>query len=436
MHIMSQRSTLADIARDTVSELYLSLTSGNADQRDFSESPPYFGVNLNRCLGMNVNNNERKCFASFIIHFMKTCLITGSKEAEERGHIMVQLAKANKCAFENYLSLYGKESSKNIGLRNGFISVFRSQKGAANALKEGKDFGVEMKQLSMTEAVEIEPKLANLPIQNMHFVHRIQDQTADCAEFIRTMINSFYEDPDITYANGNMAVKRVSKLKRDRSKKKESIHRFKVELSDGSSDEFDYVVLAAGVYTPLFAHQLGNSLASVVPVYPLRGYSLTAFVNKKSESPYLQTGLSFDGMYCSSVSPHIVRLAGFGELAGFPDYSKSSCSKVGPMVLEKYAKAAFGSDLVKDVKGTTLPCYRPMSPDDFPIVGGTAKMPRVYFHTGHGTLGWTMAMATAHCLAQDICDDILGIQDRDDFVLPDGTSLDRSTLSPDRFSFI
>ena len=48
------------------------------------------------------------------------------------------------------------------------------------------------------------------------------------------------------------------------------------------------------------------------------------------------------------------------------------------MVLENIARATFGSDLVKEVKGTTLPCYRPMSPDDFPIVGGTAKMPRVY----------------------------------------------------------
>ena len=433
MHIMSQRSTLVEIFKDTMQEAYLSLTAGSVNNRDFSSIPPYFGVDLNRCLGWHATWEERRCFVTFLFHFMKTSLLTGEKEAKEKGKLMVQLAKANRTALRNYLLICDEDRSNKIGLQEGFISVHRTEDKARYAQQEAEEFGEEAVVLSRSEAIAMEPKIASLPFKEAYFVLRKHDQTADCAEFIRGMIKSFQEDVDVTYDKTNGAVRDISLIKAESD---ESMHRFKVETSNGTTNEYDYVVLAAGVYSPLFASKISWSAGQYCPIFPLRGYSLTIFTKPNPDKPTFMKGMTFDKMYCSSVSPNMVRLAGFGEMAGFPNYDKKSCSHAGPMVLEKYGNRIFGEDAAKEIEGSALPCYRPMSPDDIPIVGVSKDVPRLFFHCGHGTLGWTLSLATAHCLAQDVCDDILGVEDRDEFVLPDGSLVNRMALSPERFSIL
>jgi D-amino-acid dehydrogenase len=44
---------------------------------------------------------------------------------------------------------------------------------------------------------------------------------------------------------------------------------------------------------------------------------------------------------------------------------------------------------------------RPMMPDMLPRVG-RGKAPNVFYNTGHGHLGWTLAAATAEMVSQDI----------------------------------
>ena len=82
----------------------------------------------------------------------------------------------------------------------------------------------------------------------------------------------------------------------------------------------------------------------------------------------------------------MVRLTGFGEIAGFPDGGIDVCRKVGPMVLDKYANYIFGKDAVSDIDSATLPCFRPMSPDDVPLVGSIRAVSGLFIHSGHGTL--------------------------------------------------
>jgi len=40
-------------------------------------------------------------------------------------------------------------------------------------------------------------------------------------------------------------------------------------------------------------------------------------------------------------------------------------------------------------------CLRPMTPDMMPIVQQSKINPKVFYHTGHGHLGWTLSPATA-----------------------------------------
>jgi len=125
----------------------------------------------------------------------------------------------------------------------------------------------------------------------------------------------------------------------------------------------------------------------------------------------------------------MARFAGFGELVGYREKTKDVPSHA-PKVLGRYAKALFPeSDATEE---HALQCFRPMSPDDIPLVGNVGSIPGLYLHTGHGTLGWTLCLATAECVAQAISDDLAGRED-DMYKLPGSIEIQRAKLSPDRF---
>jgi D-amino-acid dehydrogenase len=47
---------------------------------------------------------------------------------------------------------------------------------------------------------------------------------------------------------------------------------------------------------------------------------------------------------------------------------------------------------------TSWACLRPMTPNMMPIVKRSKKNSKVYYHTGHGHLGWTLSPVTAKML--------------------------------------
>jgi glycine/D-amino acid oxidase-like deaminating enzyme len=110
-----------------------------------------------------------------------------------------------------------------------------------------------------------------------------------------------------------------------------------------------------------------------------------------------------------------------------------------PEILIQYAQALLPGQVEQDTIQIQS-CFRPLSPDDIPIVGKVSKVPGLFLHTGHGTLGWTLSLATAECLGQSVEDEIRSEMDpfyvaknSSSFLLPDGSHIHRSFLSPDRY---
>lgn len=211
---------------------------------------------------------------------------------------------------------------------------------------------------------------------------------------------------------------------------KDGLNVFQVTSADGTQREFDFLILASGTQTPLLAAKLGGGASC--PTYPLRGYSLTVFVPESVQSSnLLNQPFSVDSMYCSSVSSRMLRFAGFGELVGYRDKAVNVPS-LGPRVLARYATEVCPEANVSETDA--LQCFRPISPDDLPLVGEVSSVPGLWLHTGHGTLGWTLSLATADCIAQAVADRIeANGSPLNTFTLPDGTTLGRDILSPDRF---
>ncbi|WP_407519085.1 D-amino acid dehydrogenase [Methylobacterium oryzisoli] len=161
-----------------------------------------------------------------------------------------------------------------------------------------------------------------------------------------------------------------------------------VETGTGEVLQADAYVAAMGSYTPALLRPLGLAL----PVYPVKGYSLTLPVTDEAAAP-VSTVMDETFKVAITRLGDRIRVGGTAELAGFSQTLR------GPRraTLERSLADLFpdGGDAARASFWTGL---RPMTPDGTPVVGATAY-PNLYTNTGHGTLGWTMACGSGRMLA-------------------------------------
>ncbi|OOR90891.1 D-amino acid dehydrogenase [Moraxella bovis] len=167
-------------------------------------------------------------------------------------------------------------------------------------------------------------------------------------------------------------------------------------VAGGETLTADGFVLALGSYSRVMAKDLGLDL----PVYPVKGYSLTVPIVDETKAP---VSTVLDETYKIAITrfDNRIRVGGMAELSGF----NLSLNPARRETLEMVTKSLFdGGDLPKAQFWTGL---RPMTPDGTPIIGATAtKFDNLFINTGHGTLGWTMACGSGKLL----CDIITGKQ--------------------------
>lgn len=150
----------------------------------------------------------------------------------------------------------------------------------------------------------------------------------------------------------------------------------------------DAFVLALGSYSPLLLRELGMR----IPVYPVKGYSITVPIADTSGAP---ESTVMDETYKVAITRlgDRIRVGGTAEIAGY-DLTLRSARRA---TLEHSVTDLFprGGDVAKAEFWTGL---RPMTPDGTPVVGPT-PYGNLFLNTGHGTLGWTMACGSGRLLA-------------------------------------
>jgi D-amino-acid dehydrogenase len=148
----------------------------------------------------------------------------------------------------------------------------------------------------------------------------------------------------------------------------------------------DRYVLAMGSYS----RQLLLSSGLDIPVYPVKGYSLTIPIQDEALAP-VSTVLDETYKIALTRFDNRIRVGGMAELSGLT----RRCAQ-RRATLEMVTRQLFpGGDLSRAEFWTGL---RPMTPDSTPIVGRTPHR-NLYLNTGHGTLGWTMACGSGQLLA-------------------------------------
>ena len=156
------------------------------------------------------------------------------------------------------------------------------------------------------------------------------------------------------------------------------------------TEDFDAVVISAGVGSVKLAKHFGDTL----PIYPVKGYSITITVKPEQMKYVPKVSLLDDqAKIVTSTLGNRFRIAGTAELAG-ENYDIRR-DRIEPLL--NWVRDNFPN--VDASNYSSWACLRPMTPNMMPIVK-KSKLHNVYYHTGHGHLGWTISPATAQELVR------------------------------------
>ena len=261
----------------------------------------------------------------------------------------------------------------------GTLQLFRTQKqldGAHTDTEVLRQSGVAYELLDPAGCTRYEPALARVPGKYVGGLLLPNDETGDCFKFTQGLAR-LAEGLGVRFRYG-VRIERLTT---------EGDHVTGVVTDQGTltSDAF---VMALGSYSPQLLRQIGIH----VPVYPVKGYSITVPITDASGAP---ESTVMDETYKVAITRlgDRIRVGGTAEIAGY-DLRLHQARRD---TLEHSVTDLFpdGGDIAKASFWCGL---RPMTPDGTPVIGPTPYR-NLFLNTGHGTLGWTMACGSGRVLA-------------------------------------
>ncbi|HEI8827949.1 TPA: D-amino acid dehydrogenase [Klebsiella pneumoniae] len=264
------------------------------------------------------------------------------------------------------------------GRQGGTLQLFRTAKQYENATRDIavlEDAGVPYQLLEAKRLAEVEPALAEVSHKLTGGLRLPNDETGDCQLFT-TRLAAMAEQAGVTF-RFNTAVDAL-------------LHEGDRIAGVKCGDEIikgDAYVMAFGSYSTAMLKGLVD-----IPVYPLKGYSLTIPIAQEDGAP---VSTILDETYKIAITrfDQRIRVGGMAEIVGF----NKALLQPRRETLEMVVRDLFprGGHVEQATFWTGL---RPMTPDGTPVVGRTAYK-NLWLNTGHGTLGWTMACGSGQLIS-------------------------------------
>ncbi|HWW49995.1 MAG TPA: D-amino acid dehydrogenase [Xanthobacteraceae bacterium] len=292
---------------------------------------------------------------------------------------MVRLAEYSRDVLRDLRATTGIAYDERM---QGTLQLFRTQAqldGAATDIEVLKSYGVPFELLDVDGCIRAEPALARVRDKFKGGLRLPNDETGDCQMFTERL-KALAAEKGVAF-HYNTSIHSLT-FHADRIAA--------VETDKGPFSANAYVV-ALGSYSPLLLDPLGIN----IPVYPVKGYSITVPITDHAGAP---ESTVMDETYKVAITRlgERIRVGGTAELAGY-DLSLHAGRRA---TLEHSVRDLFGSG--GDIARSTFWCgLRPMTPDGPPVIGAT-KFRNLFLNTGHGTLGWTMACGSARVLADQL----------------------------------
>lgn len=308
----------------------------------------------------------------WMVQMLRNC--TAERYAVNKGR-MVRLAEYSRDCLQ---ALRADTGIQYEGRTGGTLQLFRTQQqldGAAKDIAVLQEANVPFELLSPAELKHAEPALAAVSHKLTGGLRLPGDETGDCQLFTTRLaalaeslgVKFRYNTPidALAIAGGKIA-----------------------GVQCGSETvRADAYVVALGSYSTNFISNLMK-----IPVYPLKGYSITAPIVDEAAAP---VSTVLDETYKIAITrfDQRIRVGGMAEIVGFDKTLRAARRETLEMCVNDLFPG--GGDTSKATFWTGL---RPMTPDGTPIVGRT-PVSNLFLNTGHGTLGWTMSCGSGQLLA-------------------------------------
>jgi D-amino-acid dehydrogenase len=266
------------------------------------------------------------------------------------------------------------------GREQGTLQLFRDEKSMKGSKADQDilaEFDSPFEVLDRDGCVAVEPALGRVREKFVGGLRLTADRTGDCRMFTIALAEKAAE-LGVEFRYGQ-TVKRIVTA----GDKVEGI-----ETDPAGMETGDAYVCAMGSFAPMVLKPVGINL----PIYPVKGYSVTLPVTDDAGAPQSTIMDETHKVAITRLGDRI-RVAGTAEIAGYS-------GRLGPHATDTVKHVIGdlfpdGGDLEKAEGWTGL---RPMTPDGTPVLGGT-KYDNLFLNTGHGTLGWTMACGSARAVA-------------------------------------
>ncbi|BBS16866.1 D-amino acid dehydrogenase [Aeromonas caviae] len=277
------------------------------------------------------------------------------------------------------------------GRQLGTLQLFRSQAqrdASQRDIEVLEEYGVPYQSLNADGCEEVEPALARVRGKVVGGLRLPGDETGDCFRFTQALADEARK-LGVSFVF-NCAIDEVEIAKGRAVAVRAGEQRFQA----------DAIVCALGSYGTGFLRPLGIEL----PVYPVKGYSLTLPMTDAEGAP---RSTVLDETYKVAITrfDERIRVGGMAELSGFNLALNPRRHDTLAMVVRDLFPQ--GGDLEQATFWTGL---RPMTPDGTPLVG-PSPIPGLWLNTGHGTLGWTMAAGSGQLLSDLISGNTPDISD-------------------------
>ncbi len=311
---------------------------------------------------------------SWLMSMLANC--TASAYATNKARMLRISNYSRECLTElrNDTGISYDEGSK------GTLQLFRSQKDfdavMTKDIESLRQDGIKFEVLDAEGCTQAEPALANVKHMITGGLRMPDDGTGDCFTFTNKLAK-MAEELGVKF-HYNVDIKGFQ------------LNSGKIVAVETNKGTFtaDRYVAALGSFTPHLVKGLGLN----VPIYPVKGYSITIPIIDESRAP---VSTILDETYKIAITRlgDRIRVGGMAEVTDYvtrllPERRETLELSVGGLFggAGDLSKATFWSGL------------RPMTPDSTPIIGGT-KYDNLYINAGHGTLGWTMSAGSARVMA-------------------------------------
>jgi D-amino-acid dehydrogenase len=287
-----------------------------------------------------------------------------------------RLAAYSQCVLKEVVAAEAIEYNRN---ERGIIYFHRDQQALDRGVEHMKlleSDGQAIKVLDRDGVIALEPSLASAKDKIAGAIHCPTDETGESAKFTRALAAKIAERGGAVHTGAT-----ITSLETDG----DSISQV---LTSKGSFKGDAYVLALGAESPILAQGIGIRL----PIYPIKGYSLTIPVGNRLSPPTIAS-VDEHNLVAISRFGDRVRVTATAEFAGYDTSRRpSDFTFMKSVTRELYPD---GADYDRAEMWAGL---RPMTPDNLPLFG-RRRFQNLFLNTGHGHIGWTMSHGSARITA-------------------------------------